>query len=105
MARMAAQSATLAQGVSQVRDIVRSHLGPRACTFLYGSCAHGNATRTSDVDVGILPLQPIAPSELSELRHDLEQSNILLQVDLVDLSRTDAEFREKVLKDAMEWTD
>lgn len=88
-----------------MRDIVTSRLGDRARTFVYGSCANDQATRTSDIDIGIIPIQPIGPAELSELRDDLGQSNILFPVDLVDLSRADPEFRRKVLEDAIEWTD
>lgn len=77
------------QDLSEVRRIVLSHLGGRARAYLYGSCARGQAARTSDIDVGIIPLQPIDPSELSELRETLERSNVLWPVELNDLSRTD----------------
>lgn len=82
-----------------------SRLHGRARTYLYGSWARGQATRHSDIDVGIMPIEPLDPAELSDLRQTLEESNILLPVDVVDLSRTDAEFREHVLQDAIEWTD
>lgn len=92
------------QDLTEVRRIVMSRLRGRARAYLYGSCVRGQAARTSDIDVGIIPLEPIEPSELSELRETLEQSNILWPVELVDLSRTDADFRQHVLREAIEWT-
>lgn len=94
----------MVEDLSAVRRIVLSRLGGRARTYLYGSCARGQAARTSDIDVGIIPLEPIDPSELSELRETLEQSNVLWPVELVDLSRTEPDFRQHVLQDAIEWS-
>lgn len=95
----------LTRDVAEVRRIVLAQMRGRARAYLYGSWARGQGTRTSDIDVGIMPLEPLAPSELSQLRQKLEDSNVLLPVDIVDLSRTDAVFRKHVMQDAMEWTD
>lgn len=92
------------QDLTEVRRIVMSRLRGRARAYLCGSCVRGEAARTSDIDAGIIPLEPIEPSELSELRGTLEQSNILWPVELVDLSRTDADFRQHVLHEPIEWT-
>lgn len=92
------------QDLAEVRRIVLSHIGGRARVFLYGSRARGTATRTSDIDVGIVPDQPLPPGLLSDMREALEESTIPYPVEVVDLSRTDSQFRDRVLKDAIEWS-
>lgn len=91
--------------MAEVRRIVLSRLRGRARAYLYGSWARGEATRHSDVDMAIVPHEPLDPAELSELRQVLAESNVLLPVELVDLTRTDTKFREHVLREAIEWTD
>lgn len=93
------------QDLAEVRRIVLSRMRGRARVFLYGSRARGTATKTSDIDVGIVPNQPLPPDLLSEVREALEESTILYPVEVVDLSRADARFRDNALKDATEWSD
>lgn|SRR5690625_3967296 len=95
----------LEDDLAEVRRIVLSRLNGRARVYLYGSCARNQATRTSDIDVGIIPLEPLDPAQLGDIREALEQSNVLLPVDLVNLAEADAEFREHVLRDAVKWSD
>ena len=72
--------------------------------YLFGSHARGTATRTSDVDVAILPLEPLPLWVLSVLRGELEESQILPRVDLVDLSMTNPAFRERVMQEGIVWS-
>lgn len=90
--------------LAEAKRIVLSGVGGRARVYLYGSRARGTAARTSDIDIGVMPTAPMDPAVLSEIRDALERSNILYPVDLVDLSHTDAAFREQVLAEAVEWT-
>lgn len=99
-----AQSA-FEQDLREARRIILSRLGNRAHVYLYGSCARGQATRTSDIDVGILPTGQIDPIQISKLRHTLEQSNVLLPVELTNLAEVDAKFRQEILRDAVKWSD
>lgn len=97
-------SSTTNEDLAQVRHIVMSGIGKRARVYLYGSHARGMATRTSDIDVGVVAETPMDPALLSDIREALEQSNILCPVDLVDLTQTDATFRKHALQDAIQWT-
>ena len=71
--------------------------------YLFGSQAKKQAGRISDIDIAVLPLQPIPGWVFSEIREALEESNILYPVDLIDLSETDERFRERVLKEGIVW--
>ncbi|MBN2242767.1 MAG: nucleotidyltransferase domain-containing protein [Acidobacteria bacterium] len=89
-----------------VREII--DLGLRdyqARLFLYGSWAGGTASRTSDIDVAVLPRKPIPPSVLAEIREALEESSVLYPVDLVDLSCCPDSFRERVLREGIPWNE
>ncbi len=91
--------------VEETRRIVLSHLGGvRARVYLSGSWASGAASRTSDIDVAIEPLEPLPPGLLAEIHEALEDSHILRHVDLVDLSRTGTEFGERVRAEGIPWT-
>jgi len=52
-----------------------------------------------------LPKNKLPIGLLSELRESLDDSQILYSVDLVDLSESSADFKEKVLKDSIVWKD
>ena len=97
---------TGAPDLDEVRRIVLEGLADYAVRVsLFGSYARGTPTRTSDIDVAILPLEPIPPWVLSALRGELEDSHILPRVDLVDLSMSDAAFRERVLQEGIVWSE
>lgn len=86
-------------------EIVRKHLPPeRARLWLFGSRARGGAKRWSDIDMAVEPLAPLSPGELSAIREALEESNILLEVDLVDITRAAPELRASIMKEGREWT-
>ena len=93
------------EDLEEARSIVLQGLrGHRARVWLFGSSAAGGACRTSDIDVGVLPLEPMPPGLLGDLREILDSSRILYPVDLVDLSRADAALRDRVEREGIPWT-
>lgn len=95
-----------AHDLEEVRKLVTAGLrGYRARICLFGSWATGDAGRTSDIDVAVLPLEPIPRHVFSEIREALEESCILYPVDLVDLSDSSEEFRARVLREGVLWRD
>ena len=89
----------------EVRRIVQAGLGGhRARVYLFGSWARGRPTRASDIDVAVLPLEPLPQGLLSEIRESLEDSLILYPVDLVDLSAAGPEFRDRILREGILWS-
>ena len=92
--------------LDQVRNLMLDRLkGYRFQLFLFGSQATQQADRTSDIDVGILPMVSLPRGLLSEIREELEESNIPYPVDLVDLSNTDPEFLQHVREKGVMWSD
>jgi len=92
--------------LDEVRRIICSGLrGYRARLYLYGSWAAGTEARASDIDVAILPMDSIPRDLLAELREDLEQSNVIYPVDLVDLSECSEDFRKRVLREGILWSE
>jgi predicted nucleotidyltransferase len=89
-----------------VRQLVLSKLqGYSVQVFLFGSRAKGNARVTSDIDIGILPHEQLPPGILAELREALFESIIPVTVDIVDLSKTEASFKQRVLQEGIVWND
>ena len=98
------RSAVLAHDFKTVRKIVLGRLRPRdARVYLFGSHATGKARTHSDIDIAILPLRRLPPTILTEIREQLEESDVVRNVELVDLSQTDAAFRRRVQKDGVQW--
>jgi predicted nucleotidyltransferase len=94
--------------LAEARSIVQRALkGYQVRIYLFGSQIREGKrlSASSDIDIAILPLEPLPAGTLSRLREALEESNVLRQVDLVDLSRTDPELRELVLKEGVLWND
>ena len=79
--------------LKQIRKIIFGRLKDyRFQLFLFGSQSTQKASRTSDIDVGVLPMDPLPKGLLSEIREELEESHIPYPVDLVDLSRSNPAF-------------
>jgi len=92
--------------LEQIREVVLKQLkGHRFQLYLFGSQAIKQAGRASDIDVGILPIVPLPRGLLSEIREELEESNIPYPVDLVDLSRTTPEFLQRIRQEGLIWND
>lgn len=91
--------------VDQVRAIVERELSGHAVdVYLFGSWARGEARRTSDIDVAVLPKGELAWAILSRLREALEESSVPYAVDVVDLREVSAEFRARVLREGVRWS-
>lgn len=78
------------------------HLDGAAVVF-FGSRVDGTNNRRSDFDIAYLPREGFDPMSVVHLQEAIENSNVIYEVDLVDLSRVDASFREKVLAEGVVW--
>ena len=91
--------------LEEVRRIVLRFLeGRQARVYLFGSWARGEACRVSDIDVAILPSKPLPAGLLPEIEEALDNSLSLYLVDLVDLTTTSDNFRDRVMAEGLEWT-
>ena len=87
-----------------VRDIANRLLaGTGAKAILFGSRARGDARQWSDIDLAVDGGLDFPPSILSALREAFEESNILLNVDVVDLRDASTDVRAAVLREGVPW--
>ena len=90
--------------LDEVKRIVLQGLGPHpARVWLFGSRARGTGGRASDIDVGVLPLEPLSAATLARIEEALESSLVLSPVELVDLSSVDPALRERVERQGIPW--
>lgn len=61
---------------------------------IFGSRATGKAHRFSDIDLGFLGSQPLPSAIQTRLWDALDESDIPYVVDIVDLSITQADFKQ-----------
>lgn len=91
--------------LAEALGIVRRHVPVElARLWLFGSRARGDHRRWSDIDVAVEPVGPVPEGWLSEVRDALAESNLLLNVDLVDFADADDAFRSVIRREAVLWT-
>jgi uncharacterized protein len=79
-------------------SIIRRYLpGKEFEIVLFGSWARGNAQETSDIDIGLVGRQPVDDMMLSRIKEEISGIPTLRRIDVVDLSKTDDDFRQEVL--------
>lgn len=76
---------------------IKRYLPKTHRVVLFGSWARGNATATSDVDIGIVGPRPIPLARMYEIREDMEKIRTLRKIEIVDLQRASATFKKSVL--------
>ena len=92
--------------LAEVRRIAQETLAEEEVTvYLFGSWARGEATSRSDIDLAVESQTPLPRGLLARLRERLEESHIPYRVDVVDLQKTDAAFRRRVLEEGILWSD
>ena len=72
--------------------------------YLYGSWATERNRQTSDIDVGIIPRKRLPVELWWEIKDALDNSLVIQEVDLVDLSQTSAAFRNRVRGEGVLWS-
>jgi len=102
--RSATPSGAAETDLEQTRRIVLEGLGQlEARVWLFGSRARGAARRGSDIDVAVLPLEPLPAGTLGRIAEALENSLVLPTVDLVDLTSAEPALIERVERDGIPW--
>lgn len=82
-----------------IEEHVRRCLEPMqpVAVYLFGSAASGSMREGSDVDVAILPREPLEPVLLFDTQTELAE-RIGRDIDLIDLDRASTVFRKEVLR-------
>ncbi len=96
-----------AWALAKARQIVLSLVAGRdIVVYLYGSRAGGKPRSFSDIDIALdAGGDKIDERLLSEIRERFEESDIPFTVDVVDLARTAAPFRDKIRREGIPWND
>lgn len=88
---------------SYIKDLLRKNLPSDCRVFLFGARAQNQAGRISDIDIGILPQEPLDEKILCAMKNAIDESFVPFKVDLVDFSRVDRSFKEKAMRRIREW--
>lgn len=86
----------------KLTSIIRKYL-PHAKIYLFGSRAKGTHNPGSDIDIAVDDKTPIAWSTLGLIKEDIENSNIILFVDIVDINSVSDELKKQIMKDGIPW--
>lgn len=71
--------------------------------FLFGSRAIGSEGFASDIDIGILPQEPLNKFIIPEIQEIIEESFIPYKVDLVDFYNVSEPFKQQALSKIILW--
>ena len=87
-----------------VKQIVLKHIPKdNFAVFLFGSRAVGNDKPLSDIDIGILGLEPLPTIIKVDLESDLEESIVPYKIDLIDFYQVDKDFKKEALNTIQIW--
>lgn len=91
------------RATNAIREIAERSL-PHASLVLFGSRARGDARRRSDFDLAVMPREGFEDKELIVFSDLLEQSSeIIYQIDLVDMRQASDELKAKVEAEGRVW--
>lgn len=75
----------------------------KVMVFLFGSRVSGRHGSRADADIGFLSQEKLPVSLLHDIRNAIEESIVPLEVDLVDFTRTDTDFKTQAMKEILIW--
>lgn len=92
---------TVQKIIAETVSILRRHLPEENLKiYLFGSQAKNAADPASDIDIGLLGVEPLDDLRLLRLRDEVKAIPTLRKIEIVDLNKTDAGFRREVLSHA-----
>lgn len=90
---------------SKIIEIINENLknlNPKI--YLFGSRATAKNSDVSDIDIGIDCGRNLTLMELSDVKENLEKSNIIYKIDVVDFNNVDKNFKRIVFENGVvEW--
>ena len=86
-----------------LKNLLKKKLPYGSKFFLFGSRAIGSEGFASDIDIGILPKEPLNDSIISEIQEIIEDSFVPYNVDLVDFSKVSESFKQQALSKIILW--
>jgi predicted nucleotidyltransferase len=97
-------NATRTKAIEELRRMVLDALGNRdAEVWLFGSCARDETRQHSDIDIAILARDELPSAFFAALAGDIEDSDIIYDVDIVDLRRAEPALVDEVRREGVRW--
>jgi predicted nucleotidyltransferase len=97
-------NATRTRAIDELRRMVLDALGDHdAEVWLFGSCARDEVMQHSDIDIAILPHDDLPDGFFAVLSTDIEDSDIVYDVDLVDLRHASPALVDEVRLEGVPW--
>ena len=81
--------------------ILRKYV-PKQKAVVFGSRANGTTKAFADLDLCIMQDRPLSLEILSDLHEAFSESDLPFRVDIVDWATTSAEFKEVIMKQAVD---
>lgn len=92
--------------IRELKKLILSELeNENMQVFLFGSRARNDNHYTSDVDIAIVPEKNSNTGKISSLKEKIENSNIPYKVEIVNVAEVSDDFKNEIMKDAIEWKD
>lgn len=86
------------------KEIILKHIDCKKFkVFLFGSRACGNEKFYSDIDIGILGKEKLNSVVIANIENELEESIVPYNVDIVDFSKVDKDFKRYALEKIIKW--
>ncbi|MEK7123641.1 MAG: nucleotidyltransferase domain-containing protein [Patescibacteria group bacterium] len=83
--------------IKEIIKIIRKYLSDDYRIFLFGSWARGDASETSDIDIGILGKEKVVWSIMVKILEDVDNIPTLRKIDVIDFKTKDESFRKSSL--------
>ncbi|MDR2396940.1 MAG: nucleotidyltransferase domain-containing protein [Puniceicoccales bacterium] len=80
---------------NELKKILQTYV-PECRVFVFGSRVQGNAQKYSDIDLLLQGDCPLSESTLEKLRFALSNSNIPINVDVVDIHSLSTQFIQNI---------
>lgn len=78
-----------------IKDILKQYLSGLP-VWAFGSRVTGKARKYSDLDLAVITEKPLDFGCMGEVREAFSESNLPFRVDILDWSRTDKNFKERI---------
>lgn len=88
--------------LTSIYFIVKENLECEYKLFLFGSRASGTNSDKADIDVGIIPEQPLSSTQIHIIKDRIENIPTLLKIDFIDFTAVSDDFKSAALKETKE---
>ena len=85
-----------------LKKILKENLPGDSKIFLFGSRAVSEQSKSSDIDIGVMPGK-LDSKVIVKIKEIIDESFVPFKVDIVDFSKVDEDFKKKALRKIVPW--